>query len=1844
MSKRTTSEQENIIEYSDGFKWQVVSKTYAQTNWKKESIYRIYPDEESESLIEDEVDLATPGAVYAIELPKQKSESRSEKVSASLKATTEKHVWAETVEIVENAERKGIELRFNAKPHPELQTKLRAIGFRPGKRQGLWYMEDCPIAREFGSQVKEALTDKPEGPDLFLKPSFVAVRTNIEKKDFSFVLISLNNGENKNYIVFEPSKPRAEVIATNFARKEFRENFHSLAIKPRTHTPQARMLFDEGKIIQVKDTEMEPETVITKPQRETAKQKETVEKISLKEIQISTSDFEHLPDYKPSKFNNWNDADLHVRNLIGRSSNAYYKITWADGQVITGAMDLEPGDFYKGKENVLSGHIQLFYGNLSRHIPDLLYGEKAVSKAKLILQNYQLNDDQSGNNLKPQSQIGKGEEALAFSAFNKWLSNTQADPISVERKTFDKWFATNYPQFTEKNLEPIWQSFQSLVRTLKHLKRAEEGKSKIQPYSSIYSKLQRIIPGLIESLKEGKLEHGKSKLNSAGMMDLNLDYLQQDKNGNYIIALSHYYEQNGDMIADPDMQIRILPEMEAAEAMTYQDSFGFQQVYHTKEGKEYVDLKKKKDLNVFLNQWLTNLIKQGHKIDISALEENPDDDEVNYNLEGYKVLCKFMPGLEALLQNLNNGEVRKFVTDKADKKIDVSIQKKDEAIYSLQFEEHTYGELEIQYEVNVFPRKKEAEVSFEWLNNYFAGRYNRWETYVEVKERDGDIVEEMGRAMCQWLEERIGVGYEIDLSNVSLPISKTESGSFDYSVKGDTGELTFNPYIMARCIMESKENLLYSIFGSRFNREHLKGRSFSPEEILFLKNMFIAYVLNKLHMENYYDVLYRKEKDHHYEVKQGETYSEEVQKKNERDKNGWIHTLAERQSIKEDFKELGLTPLMTGVEAFEKHLAVIALVHRYDDAYAEYEEKIEKPLKAEIGKLNKKIISHKNDKSKNVGKTIKNLKSEVTKKDNYIQRALRIVEDEYLVFQDEVWDEVREITIGLGYKLDDPSFDVVAYREAIMEGLFDNRMMENYSTELVKKVVENFIREYFQNERSKNQEKKTIAPIQAKEIRDIICYEIPIPAILVPIGVPEPFISDNFFSGDKEIRAFTELKKFTDNNLDTATPQQLFQLVQMAHPTDYGFKVSRMALLEVFEQKGEEIFHALGYPVSKNYPYVNINVGYKSVETVGQVIHEYNNSDKWWSLAEGYRPVGDMKRALEFLQEQIEEERKHLKTLENSKTGKPKGKDKPMHRDIEYTIREYEESKKVIEDYLASAKTEGIPVKEVNAEKEEAEDTEEDVTDPPFTNSCGVYTKATAGENYEEIIIPFPKGAQYRANVNIAKTSMGDFRMGCGTDKKFGDSNGTGYAPSVDGEVFPTRIDALKEGLIQIKERLVNNLKSRDSILNNEEVKNKRVLMAIEALEKFATENNVSLEKIGNKKDGSPKIIIKGLETTYWTKQDKKHPVDKIIIDGVAFNQARLRSNLLEKFGKLPLDTQLAIADELRENFEERRSLSDYLGSVISIKKVKGDDAKRESLQSYLDDMIIDNDLTNHKPGVLKSLIERLTDNKETLVDLPQTKPTQTKPITKETVKPKNQFALNKEIESLVDAKDKKAESFSEQDKLFISQYTGSGGLIKQGASGRGVLYEYYTPDEVVKKMWGLAYRYGYVKGRVLEPACGIGNFLKYAPNEAIVFGYETNHYSARIAQVIYPNFHIHEKSFESIFFAGNVHLKDDFEHVKYSLVIGNPPYGDFTGKYAGMGEKKWTKATQYEEYFTLRCLDLLEAKGLLVFILPSSFMDNKERFNKAKEKADLIDAYRLPTGIFKTTDIGTDIVVFKKK
>lgn len=247
----------------------------------------------------------------------------------------------------------------------------------------------------------------------------------------------------------------------------------------------------------------------------------------------------------------------------------------------------------------------------------------------------------------------------------------------------------------------------------------------------------------------------------------------------------------------------------------------------------------------------------------------------------------------------------------------------------------------------------------------------------------------------------------------------------------------------------------------------------------------------------------------------------------------------------------------------------------------------------------------------------------------------------------------------------------------------------------------------------------------------------------------------------------------------------------------------------------------------------------------------------------------------------------------------------------------------------------------------------------------------------------------------------------------------------------------------------------------------------------------------------------------------------------------------------------------------------------------------------------------------------------------------------------KSQYQLNKEIEEFVLAK---KTAYTQEEIAYVNRYSGYGGMWSFDADladnpARG-LYEYYTPIAAIEKMVGLAQKYGFKKGRILEPSCGIGRFLHYFDmDENEIVAVEPDKVSYAIAKANFPKATIWNMTFNELFVDRRGNAKSSaLWKERYNLVIGNPPYGSFQGRFTTQ-EKKVTDARSYVEYFILRGLMTLQKGGLLIYIIPSGFLDGDTTPAKEKiaEIGSLIDAYRLPKSIFDQTDIQTDIVVFQK-
>ena len=203
-----------------------------------------------------------------------------------------------------------------------------------------------------------------------------------------------------------------------------------------------------------------------------------------------------------------------------------------------------------------------------------------------------------------------------------------------------------------------------------------------------------------------------------------------------------------------------------------------------------------------------------------------------------------------------------------------------------------------------------------------------------------------------------------------------------------------------------------------------------------------------------------------------------------------------------------------------------------------------------------------------------------------------------------------------------------------------------------------------------------------------------------------------------------------------------------------------------------------------------------------------------------------------------------------------------------------------------------------------------------------------------------------------------------------------------------------------------------------------------------------------------------------------------------------------------------------------------------------------------------------------------------------------------------------------------------------------SGGTSKEG---RGILDEYYTDSKIVDAVRNLISDEFKNKKELsaLEPSVGTGNFINATKSlvlNSTVIAFEINETTAKIAKIFHPDAVINLRSFETEFIEENGTKKNtkNFSE-KYDLVIGNPPYGEHRGLYKGLGEE--SKISKYEDYFIKRGLDSLKNDGILAMVVPSGWLNRQNKLNNA----ELLNAYRLPSGAFSGTKIGTDIIILKK-
>ena len=221
------------------------------------------------------------------------------------------------------------------------------------------------------------------------------------------------------------------------------------------------------------------------------------------------------------------------------------------------------------------------------------------------------------------------------------------------------------------------------------------------------------------------------------------------------------------------------------------------------------------------------------------------------------------------------------------------------------------------------------------------------------------------------------------------------------------------------------------------------------------------------------------------------------------------------------------------------------------------------------------------------------------------------------------------------------------------------------------------------------------------------------------------------------------------------------------------------------------------------------------------------------------------------------------------------------------------------------------------------------------------------------------------------------------------------------------------------------------------------------------------------------------------------------------------------------------------------------------------------------------------------------------------------------------------------------SEAFDENNSAWATEYLELSSVLTPGeyASAReSTLTAFYTPSEVITAIYKAMEQMGFKEGNLLEPSCGIGNFIGMLPDtmqDSKIYGVELDTISAGIAQQLYQKTTIAAQGFEE------TNLPDSF----FDGVVGNVPFGDFK-----VSDKRYDKHKfLIHDYFFAKSLDKLRPGGVMALVTSKGTMD-KETLAVRKyiaQRAELLGAIRLPNNTFKGnagTEVVSDILILQKR
>ena len=262
----------------------------------------------------------------------------------------------------------------------------------------------------------------------------------------------------------------------------------------------------------------------------------------------------------------------------------------------------------------------------------------------------------------------------------------------------------------------------------------------------------------------------------------------------------------------------------------------------------------------------------------------------------------------------------------------------------------------------------------------------------------------------------------------------------------------------------------------------------------------------------------------------------------------------------------------------------------------------------------------------------------------------------------------------------------------------------------------------------------------------------------------------------------------------------------------------------------------------------------------------------------------------------------------------------------------------------------------------------------------------------------------------------------------------------------------------------------------------------------------------------------------------------------------------------------------------------------------------------------------------------------------------------------KTKFKANIEAIQLLQTLDAEQRQATAEEQEVLSRYVGWGGIpqafdeknadwAKEYAELKSLLpadeysearastlNAFYTSPTVIKAMYEALSNMGLSKGNVLEPSCGVGNFMGLVPEsmENIkMYGVELDSVSGRIAQQLYQKNKIAVQGFETMQFP------DSF----FDCVVGNVPFGNYK-----VPDKRYDRHNfLIHDYFIAKSLDLVRPGGVVAVVTSSGTMDKKDSSVREylANRADLVGAIRLPNNAFQrnaNTSVVADILFLQKR